>query len=159
MELIKSDCTYLFNCYGVNPQCFETVLEYFEHFIIREINTLFEECNSFDEIVLTHQINLVAFVQYVEKNIDLCEMPTPAKRVKLTKDLFVIYITVQEWLLRGAKGQQFYSMVNVDAFNFCRKYVPPVTKTAAQTVFRFQPKTRADMPNEKSYLVSSFLNS
>lgn len=134
LEMIKADCQCLVKLFS--KQYLMQVFENYEEFMIQEINKLFEQCNSFDEIVLTHQGNFLAFVQYVKENVDLYEMPTPPKRVKLTEDFYVIYITMQEWLLRGARGQHFYSMLNIDAFNFDRQFNPPITKTVALTVFR-----------------------
>lgn len=133
LEMVKDDCRYLFKCYPLEHLM--PIIEYYEEFMIEEINKLFEQCNSFNEVAATHQIDFAGFLRIIETNVDMCEMTSPPKRVKLTEDLYVIYITMQEWLLRGAKGQQFYSMLNIDAFNFDRQFNPAITKIAAQTVF------------------------
>lgn len=131
LNMIESDCTFLYDYYSRNIQRLKQVIELYEEFITVEINVLFEQSNSFCEIVLTHRGKFKEFI----RQIDATEMSFPNAREKRTEDFYIIYITVQEWLLQGPKGQQFYSMVDIDAFKFYENWAPSTSGTISRMVF------------------------
>lgn len=134
LEMVINDCQ---NLMILEKQYLVPVIECYEEFMIKEINKLFEPCNSFDEIAVIHQINFREFLRMLMRMcgaIDKgCDLLTSPEHVKLTEDLYVIYITLQEWQILGPKGYYFYSMLNINAFNFSDQ--PPITKSTFQTVF------------------------
>lgn len=134
LNMIESDCTYLYDYYSRNIQRLKQVIEFYEEFITAEINVLFEQSNSFCEIVLTHRGKFKEFI----REVDATEMPLSNAREKRTEDYYIIYITVQEWLLQGPKGQQFYSMVDIDAFKFYENWASPTNGTVSRMVFSKQ---------------------
>lgn len=131
LTMIEADCTLLYDYYHKNVERLRQVIEFYEEFITTEINALFEQSNSFVEIVLTHRTNFKEFIRNV--NEDDMQIPNAFKCLK--DFFFVIYITVQEWFLQGPKGQQFFSMVDIDAFKFYPSSEPASNTFAAQTVF------------------------
>lgn len=131
LTMIGHDCTLLYDYYHQNVERLKQVIEFYEDFITKEINALFEQSNSFIEIVLTHRTNFKDFI----RNVNAVDMQLPNAFKTRTETLYVLYITVQEWLLQGPKGQQFYSMVDIDAFKFYQSWEPSSKTFAAQTVF------------------------
>lgn len=128
--MIEHDCTMLYDHYHRNKHALKQVIEFYEEFITAEMNILFEQSNSFVEIVLTHREHFKEFIRRVEG----VEMQIQNGHDKRTEDYFIIHITVQEWLLQGPKGQQFYSMVDIDAFKFYQRWDPGSNRAIAQMV-------------------------
>lgn len=152
LTMIEHDCTLLYEYYHQNLDRLKRVIEFYEEFITMEINTLFEQSNSFVEIVLTHRTNFREFIRNVN-------MQSPNAYKSRTETFYVLYITVQEWLLYGPKGQQFYSMVDIDAFKFYQSWEPSNRNLPAQTVFYLNwPQMRASnsMPNYIFFLFGDF---
>lgn len=139
LEMAKRDCIRLYNCYCRNKQYLKQAIEFYEEFITHEINTIFEHCNSLVEIDQIHKNNFVLFLRGIGVIEDGFSMPS--KRRKTSEDMYVIYITVQEWLLQGLKGQQFYSIVQIDAFNFYQNYNPSAYKAKVLTVCAIRLQT------------------
>lgn len=157
LNMIEQDCTRLYDYYNQNKQQLKVAIEYYEEFITTEINELFERSNSFVEIVLTHGANFKEFI----RNINTIDMQYQNWYDKRTEDLYVIYVTVQEWLLQGPKGQQFYSMVDIDAFKFYHQWNPSTNRTVAQTVLSHELRicmaTSNSMNREFFFFFLSFL--
>lgn len=97
------------------------VLEYYMEFVTSEINHLFKHIKCFDEIASTHRNHFKEFIRKVDA--DVIQFPNFYKKRK--EDLFIIYITVQEWLLNG---RQFYLTVDIDAFSFYQELIPSSTR-------------------------------
>lgn len=114
LKMIEDDCTQLYNYYCLNQDELKGALEIYEEFITVEINRVFELANSFNDIMIAHQISFYGFLQ----SMGIYNVPQPQAKRQRTDRFFVIYISVQNWLLHGQKGPQFYSMVDIDAFNY-----------------------------------------
>lgn len=151
LEMAKADCVHLYDCYGRNKRCLKQAIDYYEEFITVEINTIFERCNSLTEIDHVHECNFALFLQNIG-GVEDDGLSMPKKQRKMEEDMYVIYITVQEWWLQGLKGQQFYSIVEIDAFYFTQGHNSSANKAIAHTVFAFRLQTCTNM---HSYLLTS----
>lgn len=130
LNMIEHDCIQLFGRYGGNKDRLKEVIEMYEEFIHAEINSLFDQCNSFIEIVQMHGNHFMVFMGQIDNG----RKQIPMIR---TEGPFVIFITVQEWLLQGPKGHRFYTMVDIDSFKFYPNWSRSMgTVTAEAVIFR-----------------------
>lgn len=126
LKMIENDCTQLYNYYCLNKDELKGALEVYEEFITVEINRVFETANCFNDIMIDHQMNFWTFLQ----SMGILNVPQPQAKRRRTDLFFVIHISVQNWLLHGQKGPQFYSMVDIDAFKYyqqCDASAQPVS--------------------------------
>lgn len=117
LSLIKSmlqhDCTIIYDCFQGNRIFLKMCIELYEEFIIKEINTLFENSNSFGEIVQKHQHNFEEFLQSFRREINENVSFRGAGNT-----MYVIYVKIINWFYQGLKGQNCYTMVEIDAFDY-----------------------------------------
>lgn len=132
LNMIEYDCTLLYDKFNYNKSRLRHSIELYEEFITTEINTLFEQSNTFVEIVLSHRTNFKEFML----DIDLDEIRLQNGHDSVTNQQFVIYITLQEWWLQGPKGQQFYLMVDIDVFRFHQNWGMNLITTEQKTVLQ-----------------------
>lgn len=130
LNMIEHDCTQMYDRYGRNKDFLKYAIECYEEFIHAEINSLFEQSNSFSQIIFTHRNHFKEFIDHIY-TFDM--MPTNAKQRRM-EDMYIIYTTVQEWLLQGPKGHHFYTMVDIDAFKFYKNWNSAPTQIITQTV-------------------------
>lgn len=116
LNLIENDCGVLYDHFHHNKDRLKQIIELYEEFMTIEMNQIFELCNGFTEILLQHRQNFRGFLQNITSTVD--QRYTNGVANGRIDDMFVIFITIQEWLLQGPKGQQFYLMVDIDAFRF-----------------------------------------
>lgn len=131
LKMIADDCTVMYNYYYQNKDDLKNAIEIYEEFIIVEINRLFEPANSFADITHNHQRNFIDFMQSAG-SYDPYDVPNQRAKRRRTDRFYVIYITVQDWLLHGQKGPQIYSMVDISAFKFYQQWDP--SRATAQLV-------------------------
>lgn len=133
LNLIGSDCAFIYDYYQQNIPQMKRVLEFYVEFITSEINHLFKLTNCFDKIAAIHRIHFKEFIRKVDANV--MQLPYSHKR---TEDLYIIYISVQEWLLNG---RQFYLTVDIDAFSFYQDREPPFIGAGTQMANVFNHRT------------------
>lgn len=129
-EMIEQDCIRLYDKHNHNKSELKAAIELYEQFIHTEINSLFEACNRFEEILPQHVQNFEEFTA----EMDVCGMQPPLAKRKRTTDMYVIYITVQEWLLQGPRSQQFYTMVDIGSFQFQQNQILPNNLVVVPTI-------------------------
>lgn len=120
LNLIKCDCIALYQQFRMKKPQLKQAIELYEEFMIDEINALFPNSNSFSEIVLNHRKKFATFVDEKAKLIlDDATLQNPISNGTLTDEsLHVLYMSLQEWLIQGPKGQQIYFMIDIDSFNY-----------------------------------------
>lgn len=118
LSLIRSDCIALYREFGAAKTQLKSAIELYEEFMTGEVNALFQCNNNFSDIVLKHQKKFEQFVkeiliQITDKSVSL----TNGSGVSSGGSVYVLFISLQEWLTQGSKGQQFYFMIDIDSFN------------------------------------------
>lgn len=120
LNLIKLDCTELYKVFHYNKPMLKRSIEQYEEFMTIEVNAMFNINNNFSGIVISHRGNFQKFLD------ELCntnaESGTETKVNGSIDDCqYAMCISLQEWLLQGAKGQQFYFLLSIDAFNLTQQ--------------------------------------
>lgn len=114
--MLRNDCESLYRSFGGNKVLLKHAIERYEMFVIKEIDVLFEQSNSFSDIVINHGKNFDEFKENLGN-----KAPIAADNNRSRAWVYVIIVTVKEWLLEGPKGRSFYTMVEIDAFNLTRE--------------------------------------
>lgn len=112
LNIVKLDCCDLYKAFCAKKTQLKHAIELYEEFMTEEINTLFQCSNKFSEIVLNHRKNFNAFIDEAKTTIVEQNVFVPDDSV------YVLFISLQEWLLQGSKGQQFYFIIDIDSFNY-----------------------------------------
>lgn len=117
LNLIKIDCIDLYKKFCIKKTQLKAAIELYEEFMTDEINTLFQCNNNFSDIVLNHRRKFQKFIDDVGAQI-LSETMAQPNGTIADDSVYVLFISLQEWLTQGPKGQQFYFMIDIDAFNY-----------------------------------------
>lgn len=109
-NLIKCDCVDLYRKFRMKKPQLKQAIECYEEFMMEEINTLFENNNSFSEIVLNHRKKFLLFIEEKANQIlgDATVHQSTTNGTSIDESIYVLFISLQEWLIQGPKGQQFY---------------------------------------------------
>lgn len=124
LNLIKLDCNDLYKNFHYKKTTLKQAIEEYEEFMVHEINSLFNDNNNFSGIVIGHRNNFQKFFndfRPVQVDLEPLENGNTVKVNGLDESVYAMCISVQEWLLQGAKGQQFYFLINIDAFNLTKQ--------------------------------------
>lgn len=124
LNLIKRDCVDLYGEFHLKKPQLKHAIELYEEFMTQEINTLFVSSNRFSEIVLKHRENFKEFVKSVTKEIILDDgtpQETVTNGISVDGSVYVMFISLQEWLIQGPKCQQFYYMIDIDSFRYSQR--------------------------------------
>lgn len=116
LNLIKWDCTDLYKRFYANKTQLKQAIELYEEFMTDEINSLFQCNNNFSDIVRNHQKQFKTFIEKTSTEILGEIIAKPNGNVADDSD-YVLFISLQEWLTQGPKGQQFCFMIDIDSFN------------------------------------------
>lgn len=119
LGLLKIDCNDLYKIFHANKTQLKHAIEVYEEFMTSEINTLFPNNNNFSEIVLNHRKKFEVFID--EATTKIFNDAVPYQNGTSGDNIDVLYITLQEWLTQGPKGQQFYFMIDINFFKFSEK--------------------------------------
>lgn len=119
LNLIKRDCIDLYQKFYLNKLQLKLAITLYEEFMSQEINTLFIFNNSFSEIVRKHREQ---FDKFVDKTMQIIlNVETPKEQhnndIFVDRCVYVMFISLQEWLIQGPKGQQFYFMIDINSFH------------------------------------------
>lgn len=120
LNLIKIDCTDLYGKFHHAKPQLKAAIERYEEFMTNEINdTLFQCNNNFSEIVLNHRAK---FTKFIEEIPGASQQQAVTTHNGTTHDdgIYVLFITLQHWLVQGPKGQHFCFMIDIDSFNYTR---------------------------------------
>lgn len=116
LNLIKLDCSELYKKFHYKKQQLKQAIEKYEEFMTIEINNIFNTNNNFSGIVISHRCNFQKFLSELFKD------DTDEQTNGFTDEtVYALCISLQEWLLQGAKGQQFYFLMSIDAFNLTKQ--------------------------------------
>lgn len=133
LNLIRKDCIHLYQKYFYHKVVLKKAIEFYEEFMINEINTLFERNDDFSGIVITHAQHFDKFVQHslsaLNSDIEKYENEV------IDNSTYVLFISLQEWLLQSPKGQRFYFMLDIDAFNYSKLSVLSVANLKIVSCF------------------------
>lgn len=125
LNLIKIDCVNLYKKFGAKETKLKQVIELYEEFMTEETNGLFQKNNKFSDIVLNHQKHFLTFLDEIPQETG--ELATHQDKSIADNDIYVLYISLQQWLLQGQKdSQQFYFMIDIDPFNYTQHKKHPV---------------------------------
>lgn len=116
LNLIKCDCTDLYKRFHANKIQLKQAIELYEEFMTDEINSLFQCNNNFSDIVRNHQKQFKTFIEKICTEI-LSEIIVESNGNVTDYSDYVLFISLQEWLTQGPKGQQFCFMIDIDSFN------------------------------------------
>lgn len=120
LSLIKLDCIDLYQTFRTNKVQLKSAIESYEEFMTDEINTIFRCNKNFSDIVLKHRNQFKKFVGEILKQISI-NSTSQANVVSSSDDsVYVIFISVQEWLTQGPKGQEFLFVIDIDSFNLSK---------------------------------------
>lgn len=127
LNLIKLDCVALYTKFHHKKPVLKRAIEQYEEFIMIEINgALFNNNNNFSDIVMNHRGNFQKFVDELFKDeVDNLTNGHGQQNGQqngqpngvIGSGTYAMCISLQEWLLQGVKGQQFYFAIDIDAFN------------------------------------------
>lgn len=145
-SLIRSDCIVLYRNFGAIKTQLKSAIELYEEFMTDEVNALFQCNKNFSDIVLKHRIKFNQFVeetaaQFTNETVS----HTNGNGASADDNVYVLFISLQEWLTQGPKGQQFYFMIDIDAFNLTKLMKCPTPTNATPKVWinkSKQSKTR-----------------
>lgn len=120
LNLIKRDCVDLYEKFRLKKPQLKHAIELYEEFMTQEINTLFVSSNKFSEIVLKHRDN---FKMFIDKTVEIIlgdarTEETVTNGISVDKSDYVMFISLQEWLIQGPKCKQFYFMIDIDSFRY-----------------------------------------
>lgn len=124
LNLMKLDCIDLYKKFHYKKTTLKQAIEEYEEFMTHEINSIFNDNNNFSGIVITHRNKFQKFLddfRPVYMDLEPLENGNAVKENGLDDSVYTMCISVQEWLLQGAKGQQFYFLINIDAFNLTKQ--------------------------------------
>lgn len=124
LNLMKLDCVDLYKKFHYKKTTLKQAIEEYEEFMTEEINSLFNDNNNFSGIVISHRNNFQKFsddFRPVHVDSEPLENGNTVQVNGLDDSVYAMCISVQEWLLQGAKGQQFYFLINIDAFNLTKQ--------------------------------------
>lgn len=114
-SMLSSDCIRLYTEFRSNKVFLKKAIELYEEFIIVEISSIFEYSNAFSEIVKGHCENFKSFMKTFRTQNEIGDFIRGAESED--PSIYVIICTVKDWYLQSDKGQQFYTMVEIDAYN------------------------------------------
>lgn len=119
LNLIKIDCADLYRQFRTNKIKLKQAIELYEEFATEQINVLFQNCNNFSDVVKSHRKKFQEFRDEIsQQNDEIAFQPNGAHA---DDDIYVIFISLQPWLIEGPKcGQQFYFMIDIDSFQYAR---------------------------------------
>lgn len=117
LNLIKFDCADLYRKFYQKKTALKGAIERYEEFMTIEINdSLFQCNNTFSEIVLNHRAKFTKFIEEISDANQ--QTATTSKGTAHDSGIYVLYISLQHWLVQGPKGQQFCFMIDIDSFNY-----------------------------------------
>lgn len=123
LNLVKFDCIDLYRKFRANKVHLKQAIELYEEFMTNEINTLFQYNNNFSDIVLSHRNKFSTFNDEILKTIygDALEQQHQISNgISSDDNIYVLFIALQQWLVQGPKGQQFYFMIDIDSFSYTK---------------------------------------
>lgn len=126
LNLIKIDCSDLYGKFHQKKSQLKQAIERYEEFMTNEINdTLFQCNNNFSDVVLNHRTKFSKFIEEFSADIlDNASSDQPQQQQPVTNgksydnSIYVLFISLQHWLVQGPKGQHFCFMIDIDSFNY-----------------------------------------
>lgn len=128
LNLIKFDCKDVYKKFRTNKIQLKHAIELYEVFMTNEINELFLCNNNFSDIVLSHRKKFENFIENTFQPI--LDAMSSKGNDNFNNDIYVLFISLQEWYIQGPKGQQFYFMIDIDSFNFTQLKSRPFSMTS-----------------------------
>lgn len=123
LTTIEYDCEIIYVNYAQNLVFLEKVLECYEEFITNEINKAeFVEMNYANDDDANHLEKFRDFLDKADSESANHCAPMPKKRK--TDGIYIVSASVQDWLLRGQKGPQFHTTVDICVFKYHTEMKP-----------------------------------
>lgn len=118
LNLMKIDCADLYGKFHQVKTQLKAAIERYEEFMTTEINdSLFQCNNNFSEIVLNHRAKFTKFIEEISDSIQQ-QTATTLNGTAQDSGIYVLFITLQHWLVQGPKGQHFCFMIDIDSFSY-----------------------------------------
>lgn len=116
LNLIRKDCVDLYKTFRAVKTRLNHAIGLYEEFMTDELNTMFQCNNSFSDIVLNHRKHFQTFLDGTSTKI--VNDTVPHQNGTCEDNIDVLFISLQEWLTQGPKGQQFYFMIDISSFKY-----------------------------------------
>lgn len=117
--MLTLDCVKLYKKFNTKKVILKKAIEDYEIFMTNELNSIFENSNSFAQIVQDHLINYNNFINKFCEEAKISDgfLNGSSNGENHDQTIYAIIITLKEWYLQSDKGHYLYLMVEIDAFN------------------------------------------